>query len=353
MRNQDINAYFKIIRKWWWVIALLFGVTVGTIVALAIFSGPKYEATVKVQVSAPPPQEDPLYSQFGREGVNSGIAQSQANFTELIQEGESLRMALEAHPEFPMNVNDLREKITIELPEDSLILRVSVIDSNPEYAAVLANSIVEAGISQYGELLAQSTVNTLKFIDQQLETATEDLHDSETALMQFQIENKIGELNGAINSQYNIIRDLRKQSDLILASGDLQKAQAIDSIILDRELELQNMIALSADYNNLKDRVDRARDTYNFLLDRKTEAQIKENQIRSLASIQVITPARAPERPITNINSRIIVFAAIVSLLVGVLLAFFLEYITPEQTLANLPKRIDRSDVVPVPDSSN
>ena len=75
------------------------------------------------------------------------------------------------------------------------------------------------------------------------------------------------------------------------------------------------------------DRVERARSTYNFLLDKRAEAQIKENQILELSSIQIITPAYPPKRPVSAISSKLIVLGVVMSLLVGMLLTFLLEYL--------------------------
>ncbi|MCB0208630.1 MAG: hypothetical protein KDJ52_04855 [Anaerolineae bacterium] len=354
MNIADIVKYWQIIRKWWWVILLLFVTTVGTILGLAFFSEPEYQAVVKVQVNAPPPQEVPLYSDFGRQVISAGIEQAQNNFSELLREGDALRSALENNPDVSMSKDELLERVTVEVPEGSLIMRIQVLAPDPDDAAALANAIVDAGLHQYEELLAQSTVSTLKFIDQQIEITSAELSQAETTLMQFQIENKVGQLDQAINSQYNFISDLRKQSDLASANGDLDKAHSIQDIILDREIEMQNMISLSAEYNRLQAQVSRVRETYNFLLDRKTEAQIKESQIRSSSSIQIITPARPPQRPTTLLDGRIVVLGGVVSLLAGVLLAFLLEYLSTLGASQKSPyDRLQKSETFAMSDSSS
>jgi len=99
---------------------------------------------------------------------------------------------------------------------------------------------------------------------------------------------------------------------------------------------LQNLIGLSSEYYTLVGRVNRARDTYNFMLDKKAEAQIKENQILELASVQIITPARPPAKPAAAMDSRIIVLGTVVSLIVGVLLAVLLEYLAVSGFLQQL-----------------
>ena len=115
---------------------------------------------------------------------------------------------------------------------------------------------------------------------------------------------------------------------MAVAAGETEKRQTLDKLILEREAELQNLIGLSSQYYTLVGRVDRARDTYNFMLNKNAEAQIKENQILELGSIQVITSARPPSRPAAVMNTKLLVLAGIASVIAGVLAAFLLEYVT-------------------------
>jgi uncharacterized protein involved in exopolysaccharide biosynthesis len=326
MQTQDILKYFQIIRKWWWVIVLLFGVTLGTMVGMAYLSETQYEAVTTVLISAPPPQEVPLYSQFGRAALSEEIVQTRASFSELLLVGEAANDALASLPDIQMKADDLRARTTTEVPESSNLLRVHVLAPDPDTAALLANTLVEAALAHYGELLAASTIKTRSFIESQFEAAQAELKAATAELEQFKIENKIGDLDSAIRSQYDYIKNLRLQGDRARVEGKIEEGQALEKIILEREAELQNMIGLSANYNELASRVARAETTYSFLLDKKTEAQIKENQIKELTSIQVITPAHPPKRPATLINNQLIILGGIASLIAGILLAFLLEY---------------------------
>lgn len=351
MQIQDILKYLKIVRKWWWVIALLFGATVGTMLIIALLTETMYEARVTVQVSAPPPQEVPLYSQFGRQALRDEIEQTRAGFQEFLLEGDAPYRAVEALPGVSMRGSELRKMITVDVPENSQLMRVGVRASDPETAALLANTLVETGLKQYGQLLAQPTANTRRFIEQELEAAREELEAAEAELIQFRIENKVGNLDKAIDSQYELIRSLRLQGDLARSQGDVIQAQAIEENVQLRGSELQNMIALSADYTEFVDHMERVRATYSFLLDKRTEAQIKENQILELGSIQIITPARPPSRPVSSIDSKLVVLGAITSLLAGVLLTFLLEYLHVSGVFAGFQRGSERPEIAAVVDN--
>ena len=346
---QEILKYIKVIRKWWWVIVLLSGGTVGTMMTIAFFTETEYEATVTVQVSAPPPQETPLFSDFGRQAVTDQIEQTRNSLSEFLQNGDASSYALERLPEdtnIRMDAAELREKITIELPQGSQLMRISVRATDAETAALLANAVVEVTLELYGELLARSTANTRSFIERELELARAELIEAETALAQFQIDNKVGDLNRAVQDQYQLVRTLKQNSDLAAAEGDLAKAESLKELSLKHETELQNMIGLSAEYNGLIDRVQRARSTNSFLLETKSEAQIKENQILEMGSIQIITQASPPRRPVSALDSKLIVLGGIVSALTGVLMAFLLQYLEVSGAFRGFQRQLEHAEPV-------
>ena len=344
---MSMVKYSKIVRRWWWVVALLFVATVGTMLAIALLMKPEYEATVTMQVSAPAPQEVPLYSQFNRSALSDEIAQTRSSFAEFILESDVPYRTVDALPDVKMGGGELRDRTTVDAPPDSQLMRVKVRASDSETAARLANTLVDTGLEQYGQLLAKSTTNTRRFIERELEAAREELRAAESDLTQFQIENKIGSMNSAINSQYELLRSIRIQQDLAQADGDLDRARGLERSVADREAELQKLISLSAQFNDLSDRVERARATHNYLLDRLAEAGIKENQLLELASIQVITPARPPQSPIAALDGKLIVLGGVVSALTGVLLTFLLEYLRVSGTFSSVLRQPHWPESIP------
>ena len=334
MEVQDVLKYFKIIRKWWWVIALLFGTTVGIMMAITLLSETEYEAVAKVQVTAPPPQEGPLFGSFTRESLKDAIAQTQTSFSEFLQEGDVAWRVVDRVPQSGMSGGELRDHIEIEIPDNSQLMQIKVRAGDPDMAADLTNALVEVGLEEYGVLLAQPTANTRNFIAAQLEIAQRELDVAENKLVQFQIDNRIGNLDRAVDNQYDLISRSKGEVDRLRAAGDLEQSQTLELIILEREAELQSLIDISDEYSALTDQVERARTNYSFLLDTLSEARIKENQLMELGSIQLINRARVPNSPTTAISSRLIVLGALASLFAGVLLAFTLEYM---EISGNLP----------------
>ena len=108
MEKNEQGTYFAIVRKWWWVIGLLFVATVGTMLTLYLISEPQYQASVTLQVSAPPPQEVPLYSTIGRQALSDEIARTQTSLQELLSEGDVAYRVLRDLPDIPMKGGDLK-----------------------------------------------------------------------------------------------------------------------------------------------------------------------------------------------------------------------------------------------------
>jgi uncharacterized protein involved in exopolysaccharide biosynthesis len=327
METQGLTKYGAIARRWWWVVVLVFVATIASMLAFRLLAETEYKATATVQVTAPPPQEVPLYSTYGRQAVEDEIAQTRSSFREFLLEGSVVYRVLEKLPDVPMKGGELRDRLGVEIPVDSQLVLISVKAAEPELAAVLANEVATTGLSQYAELTAGPTAGTRRFIEQQLEVAQSEYEQAEAALTEFQVVNKISSLDTAINQQYDLVATLKLQRDLAWAGGETDKAQALEETTLEREAELQNLIGLSAQYYALVSQVDRAQETYRYLLDRKAEAQLKESQILELGSIQVITPALPPTRPVPAIDNKLMALGAGASLIAGVLLALTLEYI--------------------------
>lgn len=123
-------------------------------------------------------------------------------------------------------------------------------------------------------------------------------------------------------------------------------------MIVKREAELQDLLALSGEYTELSDRVAQAHTTFNFLLDRQAEAQIKENQILEASYIQIITPARPPSKPVPTFRPKLIVLGAVASIMGGVLLTFLLEYLAISNAFHGLQRHPEQPEITTLPDEA-
>jgi uncharacterized protein involved in exopolysaccharide biosynthesis len=191
----------------------------------------------------------------------------------------------------------------------------------------LANGLAAEARAYYGELLARSSGASREFISVQLELARQELDRAQMALMQFKIENKVGSLESDIGQQTSFIRSLRLSRDNAMADNNIAKANAYDVLIAQREQELQTLLNLSARYQALQMAVAQASSTYDLLLGKQAEAKITENQIRNVNFILVVEPAEPPRRSTSTFSKAILALGGVLSLVLGVAVAFVWEYI--------------------------
>lgn len=340
MTARDILLYFNVVKKRWWLIAILCAVTAATILFSFYNSPPVYQATVQFLVSAPPSGGVALYPSYRDPTLNEERAVTQSNFVEVLK---SSTVAFRTLQELGSSVslNQLLQNVTVEESRDSQLIQLTVQTGSPADSAALANEVVRTAVRYYGELRALSATNSREFIEQQLKIAQLDMQKAQKALIQFQIENKMGPLEPEIDSQQALIGSLRLRRDEAEAEGREEAMTVYERLIQDREAELQELVFRRIEYSNLAAEAGRAQTVYDLLVNKETESILKENEILSTDFVQIVEPAVVPKQAIQPFNATILILGLVVSLIAGVLLTLLLEY------LANLRMQIAR-DGVPV-----
>ncbi|MBI4199366.1 MAG: polysaccharide biosynthesis tyrosine autokinase [Chloroflexi bacterium] len=136
----DLRAYWRVVIRWWWVVAL--GLLAGILTAYFISRSmtPMYKATVKVlaqggQSLGPPAASDILTSQ-----------QLATSYQDLIKTRSNLDKILE-RLSLPYGPSSLAGKISVSTPRS--IISISVMDPSPEQAATIANTTAEVFIEDF------------------------------------------------------------------------------------------------------------------------------------------------------------------------------------------------------------
>jgi uncharacterized protein involved in exopolysaccharide biosynthesis len=220
---------------------------------------------------------------------------------------------------------------------------------NPILAADIANTLLDKASQYFGEVGASSLTANKLFIDDQLQAATDELDQARAALIQFQIENRLSSLEDMLDSQGNLLRSLKLQRDMSIAESKDELVEGYEEVISERELELQNLVLLNAEYQLLKEDVRRVENVYATLSSAAAEAQLKENEIVSATYVQII-PAREPSRSLPLVDPKVLLLGIVGSLALGILLAFVIQALEHAETepdaLGNaLPERRRPHDV--------
>ncbi len=111
------------------------------------------------------------------------------------------------------------------------------------------------------------------------------------------------------------------------AEGHRAAISEYDRQISEQQQQLVYLLGLQEHYKTLVDTVTRAQDTYDFLSSKANEARLKLIQGENIGYLQVVEPARLPDRALPNRTPQILLIGVLVSLILAVILAFILEFL--------------------------
>jgi uncharacterized protein involved in exopolysaccharide biosynthesis len=180
-----------------------------------------------------------------------------------------------------------------------------------------------------------------------ISSAEQEFRSAEEAFATFKAEHGIASLETELATYQRLLEILRLERNQRLldepngaespqgSAGHVAPTAEVDALIAKREQELARLVALGPTYRLLEDNARLARGSYQHMQDKYTEAAIKAQAVRAANFIQVVEPAQAPLRPVSNLKT--VVLAISGSLGLGVLLAVLMEYILAFQPQALEP----------------
>ncbi|MCL5265635.1 MAG: hypothetical protein M1343_10695 [Chloroflexi bacterium] len=323
--DEGLSTYLRIILKRWWLFVIITAVTLGFIAYRSLTASPVYVAAVRMQVSAPEPAEVSLYGGYARPGVRDEIAFTKYGFNEILMSNTVAWRTIEAL-NLNMTSDEILRMISVQMASNADFVVVTVTADDAELAKAIANTHVDAALRYLGSLRAKPAKATREFLEQQLALAKKDLNDANEALKKFRMDSNVGSLDREIESFQSVITQLRIGRDTALGKGQMDEAARLDALIAKRESELQAMVGLSSQYSNLTAAINQAQEAYGLLLNKETEAKLKENQASNVGFIQIVEPARTPAAPTPPRTTNLLMMGALASIAAGILISFLLEY---------------------------
>jgi len=362
--SEESVSYFRIIVKRWWLILLLLVVTTGVILYDSMTAKPVYRAFVKLQVIAAEPQEVSLFAESRPIGSREEIVAVQVQFDAALR---SFYVAWQTINDLNLGISaaDLLSGLTVVA--DGEFLNVTFVAENPMLVESIATKHVENSFAYYAEIRAKPSRVALQFIQEQLVTQEDALAEAEGKLLEFKIKNGVESLPREITAVQSELRDLRLErakliaereqleaiadeyEGLVAETGSTEAAvnyqrqaatqDALAAGVRARELEydrlltleeekLSDLLGLTTEYDSLVRSVTRVQSNYNFLTGKENEARLKVDQATNVSFIQIIEPARTPDRPAPSQTPKMLAVGALVSIIAGVILAFLLEFLS-------------------------
>jgi len=369
--GAEILTYFRIIKKRWWLILLILIVTTAVILLTSLRAKPVYRAYVRLQVISAESQEVSLFSQTQTVGTQEQIVAVQVQFDAALR---SAYVAWQTIADLNLGISAAELLNGLSVSADGEFLNVTFVADNPMLVESIATKHLENAFSYYAEIRAKPSTVALQFIQEQLAEEEKTLTAAQSALLEFKIAHNIDSLPREITSTQDQLRDLRLERAKLVT--EREKAQAIgakyleeaaktgstesavnyqrlaagqdatvaglkaqeaeyDKLIQQEEDLLVELLRLTTEYDSLLRAVSRVQENYNFLTSKENEARLKGSQARNVSFIQIIEPARMPDRPAPSRTPKLLAIGALVSILGGIILAFILEFLSGQRSSAS------------------
>lgn len=180
--------------------------------------------------------------------------------------------------------------------------------------------------------------------------AEEKYRTAERVFIDFKTQNQIASLPNEITLQNEMITQLQLELDqrLLEDADDTDLINQVDTMILQYKKELDRLSTLQPTYNVLEQKTNEAKDKYQHILTKYTEAELKAAVVRAANFIQVVEPAVEPAEPIDN-TLKFMALGILGSLGFGVILAFLLDYLTVREGEELIPDGLNTRAVLGLP----
>lgn len=188
----DLRDVIKTIKKRRKLILEIFAAMVIAAVVISFIIPPTYEAETTLRVKQPKGLGDSLLS--GMPGGSFNAKQLMSTYAEILKSRTVVQKVIDetqSDKDEPPTYESFLKKITTQPVKDTEILKVKVQAGTPEEAQETANLLVNTFIGRMTELVRLEHKNTREFIGQRLVEAKKELEQSETALEQYKLKNKV------------------------------------------------------------------------------------------------------------------------------------------------------------------
>jgi uncharacterized protein involved in exopolysaccharide biosynthesis len=266
---------------------------------------------------------------------------------------------------------------------------VTVESADPARAEAIAMTQVNNALEYYRNVRATPSKVLREFLSEELTSQKEKMADAEKALLAFKQEHSLDSIMQEARSLQDLIRGLKadREQELIAQKranvgmelylaqeeaargkaaeiaeskedgevvspytkkyfddlaqqhkatalgyqverdGHAKSVEMYDELVEKRSQELRELIELYNEFNALERELSRARDNYEFLWGKENEARLKQLQAERLGYIQITEPARTPDAPVPSKLPQLLVVGGAVSILVGFVLSFLIEFV--------------------------
>lgn len=313
---EMITEYASLLWRWAWLLILLAVLAGGTAYYLSSRQTPIYQASALAMVNAAPSSQDSTTSIYL--GQQLGQTYSRIMTSRTVLDSVAQRLGVEI----------LQKSVQVSPIQNTQLLTVTVTDTDPERAALIANTLVTVFSEQIQADQAaryadskQNLKDQMDVLDQQIQTTSANL---------------------AVLAQE--IQDVNLELTALLAPDNIQRTQEeLDqrtALVEQTQATLQSKVSQEAQMQTV---LQNYRASYTILLQSYESIRLAESQ--SSSGVLLKDPAVLPAEPIQPQPFRSAMLAAVVGLFLGAGIVFLVEFL--DDSLRD-PQEITRAWGIPI-----
>jgi uncharacterized protein involved in exopolysaccharide biosynthesis len=232
---------------------------------------------------------------------------------------------------FAKAVNDVSKGLVLKSYEDTYVFEIKYSDNDPQTAADVANTIARLFIEFMQNMRSSEAKDSADRLKSELEQNRKRLVDARESLRDYKTSHGVFLYEPEYDAKLRVISDLTVELaklDESLAAGTFEggakRRARLLKILDERRAELASLPTIERELQLRQADVDVANTTYGTVAKELKDAEIKSD---AMPEARLISPASAPRLPSRPRRYLIVLTSLLTGLLVGVALAFFLEYI--------------------------
>ncbi len=270
-------SILAILRRRWWLIGLIMLGAVLMTLVVSLNAPLTYRSSLRLQALALDDQEVALYTRRSTGAASDQIALTQFNFNETLQNSLIAWRTID-DLDLDMSASQLLSSLTTSAAGD--FVSVTYDATSPQQAMDVLNRHVDNALAYYNTMRSRPASVSGQFVNEQMNAQGQTLKKAQDALLQFQLEHNVGDLQREINAVQDELRNLRIARDAAVAEA----AQA-DALIAQYNAQAdETQTDLAAAQQALTDLLGRTPN--NPTLAQQVQLDTQTDQVNSLRQAQ-------------------------------------------------------------------
>src|ERR1700730_17692140 len=234
---------------------------------------------------------------------------------------------------FTEAVNDVIKGLVLKSYEDTYVFEIKYSGNDPQTAADVANTIARLFIEFMDTMRTAEAKDSADRLKTELERSRQRLVDARESLRDYKASHGVFLYQPEYDAKLRVISDLTVElakldeslaADTFVAKTYAKVRARLLKILDENRADLASLPAIERELQLRQADVDVANTTYGTVAKELKDAEIKSD---AMPEARLISPAFVPQLPSHPRRVIIVLASLLTGLLVGVALAFFLEYI--------------------------